>query len=456
MAFDYDVLIIGAGVGGHGAALHAVARGLKTAIVEYQEMGGTCINRGCIPSKALLAASGTLRKLAHADLFGITVGAVSYDRSKIAEHALNVVTKIRTDLTKSLDKLKVTTIHGKATLKTAQCAVIETADGTLEVTAQDVIIATGSVPFVPPGIQVDGHTVFTSDQGVRLDWVPDELCIIGSGYIGLEFSDVFTALGSKVTMIEAMDRLLPGFDPDIARMAERILIKPRGITTHIKTFAKEIHPGSPVRIVLADGSEMTTDAVLVATGRIPLTRELGLAELGIDLGRRGFIPVDDQMATPIPHLWAIGDATGKMMLAHTASAQGAVAIDNICGHPRTVNYQAIPAAVFTHPEIGMVGLTEPQAKEAGYAVATVRTYFGGNSKAIAQGETDGMCKLVYAKDTGVLLGAHILGPEASLLVAECAQAIQDGLTVQHLAHVIHTHPTLSEILEEAYKRASGI
>jgi len=456
VAFDYDVLIIGAGVGGHGAALHAVANGLKTAIVEYQEMGGTCINRGCIPSKALLAASGTLRKLAHADLFGISVGAVSYDRSKIAEHALNVVTKIRTDLTKSLDKLKVTTIHGKAKLKTAQCAVIETAEGTIEVTAQDVIIATGSVPFVPPGIQVDGHTVFTSDQGVRLDWVPENLCIIGSGYIGLEFSDVFTALGSKVTMIEAMDRLLPGFDPDIARMAERVLIKPRGITTQIKTFAKEIHPGSPVRILLADGSEMTTDAVLVATGRIPLTRELGLAELGIDLGRRGFIPVDDQMATPIPHLWAIGDATGKMMLAHTASAQGAVAIDNICGHPRTINYQAIPAAVFTHPEIGMVGLTEPQAKEAGYQVATVRTYFGGNSKAIAQGETDGMCKLVYAKDTGVLLGAHILGPEASLLVAECAQAIQDGLTVQHLAHVIHTHPTLSEILEEAYKRASGL
>ncbi|WP_287130829.1 dihydrolipoyl dehydrogenase [Candidatus Cyanaurora vandensis] len=454
--FDYDVLIIGAGVGGHGAALQAVARGLRTAIVEYQEMGGTCINRGCIPSKALLAAAGTLRKLTHTEVFGISVGQVSFDRAKIADHAHQVVTKIRTDLTKSLDKLNVKTIHGKARLTSAQSVLIETAGGPLTVTAQDIIVATGSVPFVPPGIQVDGHTVFTSDEGVRLDWLPQHLCIIGSGYIGLEFSDVFTALGCQVTMIEALDRLLPGFDPDIARMAERVLIKPRGIQTHIKTLAKEIHPGSPVRIVLADGREMTADAVLVATGRIPLTRNLGLEELGLDLGRRGFIPVDDHMATPIPHLWAIGDATGKMMLAHTASAQGAVAVDNICGHPRTVDYQSIPAAVFTHPEIGMVGLTEPQAKEAGYEVATVRTYFGGNSKAIAQAETDGMCKLVYAKDTGVLLGAHILGPEASLLIAECAQAISERATVQRLAQVIHTHPTLSEVLEEAYKRASGV
>ncbi len=456
MSFDYDVLIIGAGVGGHGAALHAVARGLKTAIVEYQEMGGTCINRGCIPSKALLAAAGTLRRLAHTDPFGITVSDVTFDRAKIAQHASTVVSKIRTDLTKSLDKLKVTTIHGKAKLVTAQKVLIETSTGSQEVTAQDIIIATGSVPFVPPGITTDGHTVFTSDEGVRLDWLPERLCIIGSGYIGLEFSDVFTALGSKVTMIEALDRLMPGFDPDIARMAERILIKPRGITTYIKTLAKQVHPGAPVRVVLDNGSELEFDGVLVATGRVPLTRELGLETLGIDIGRRGFIPINDHMATSVPHLWAIGDATGKMMLAHTASAMGAVAVDNICGHERSIDYQAIPAAVFTHPEIGFVGLTEPQAKEAGYQVATVRTYFGGNSKAIAQNETDGMCKLVYAKDTGVLLGAHILGPEASLLIAECAQAISSRATVETLAHVIHTHPTLSEVLEEAYKRAVGV
>ncbi len=457
MSFDYDVLIIGAGVGGHGAALQAVARGKKTAIVEYRDIGGTCINRGCIPSKALLAAAGTLRKLSHADAFGITVGSVSFDRSKIAEHAHQVVTKIRTDLTKSLDKLKVTTILGKARLLGAQSVEITTPTGEIQqVTAEDVIIATGSVPFVPPGIQTDGRTVFTSDEGIRLDWLPEHLCIIGSGYIGLEFSDVFTALGSKVTMIEALDRLMPGFDPDIARLAERILIKPRSIETRIKTLAKEVYPGTPVRVVLDNGEELHPDAVLVATGRVPLTRDLGLDALGIDIGRRGFIPVDEYLQTSVPHLWAIGDATGQMMLAHTASAQGAVAVDNICGHQRTVNYQAIPAAVFTHPEIGFVGLTEPQAKEAGYAVATVRTYFGGNSKAIAQNETDGLCKLVYAKDTGILLGCHILGPEASLLIAEAAQAISIKATVHDLAQIVHTHPTLSEVLEEAYKRAAGV
>ncbi|WP_218081642.1 dihydrolipoyl dehydrogenase [Anthocerotibacter panamensis] len=456
MSFDFDLLIVGAGVGGHGAALQAAARGLKTAIVEYREMGGTCINRGCIPSKALLAAVGTLRRFTHAESLGISIGPVSFDRTKIAGHAEQVVTKIRSDLTRSLDKLKVTTLQGKARVVAPQQVEVATVEGPQTFTARDIIIATGSLPFVPPGIQTDGRTVFTSDEAVRLDWIPEHLCIIGSGYIGLEFSDVFTALGSQVTMIEALDRLLPGFDPDIARLAERILLKPRNITTHIKTLAREVHPGTPVRIVLGDGRELKADAVLVATGRIPLTRELGLEHVGVDLDRRGFIPVDDRMATPVPHLWAIGDATGKMMLAHTASAQGAVAVDNISGHPRTIDYRAIPAAVFTHPEIGSVGLTEPQAKDAGYPVATVRSYFGGNSKAIAQNETDGVCKLVWDKDTGILLGAHILGPEASLLVAECAQAIAMHATVQDLARIVHTHPTLSEVLEEAYKRASGV
>ncbi|BAC90970.1 dihydrolipoyl dehydrogenase [Gloeobacter violaceus] len=458
MAFDYDLLIIGCGVGGHGAALHAVAHKLKVAVVEARDLGGTCINRGCIPSKALLAAAGRLRVLRESEHLGISVGEISFDRAKIAHHAASVVDKIRADLTKSLQKLGVTILHGHARLKGSQTVEIDPGEGGGEVqvlTARDVLIASGSQPFVPPGIVTDGKTVYTSDEGVRLEHLPEHICIIGSGYIGLEFSDVYTALGTKVTMIEALDRLMPGFDPDIARLAARLLVKSRDIDTKVGVFAKKVTPGQPATVELSTGEQLQFDAVLVACGRTPDTKNLGLESVGLETAR-GFIPVDGRMATSAEHLWAIGDATGKMMLAHAASAQGIVAVDNMLGHERTIDYRSIPAACFTHPEIGFVGLTEPQAKEQGYKVGVVRTYFGGNSKAIAQGDTEGMAKIVYDQTTGELLGCHIIGPEASLLVAEAAQAIAGRDRIERLAHLVHTHPTLSEILDEGYKRAAAV
>jgi dihydrolipoamide dehydrogenase len=348
----------------------------------------------------------------------------------------------------------ITVLRGKAKLLEPQKVQIETDSGTQTITAKDIILATGSEPFVPPGIEIDHRTVYTSDEGVRLEQVPPRIVIIGSGYIGLEFSDIYSTLGAQVTIIEALDQLFPGFDPDIGRMAERILIKPRDIRTMKGVLAKKITPGQPVRIELSTGETLETDAVLVATGRRPNSQNLGLEELGLET-ERGFIPVDNRMATAIPHLWAIGDVTGKMMLAHTASAQGVVAVENILGHERSMDYRSIPAAAFTHPEIGFVGLTEPQAKAEGYKVGIVRTYFGGNSKAIAQGETDGICKLVYDQESGELLGAHILGPEASLIVQECSAAIAKRDKIESLARLVHTHPTLSEVLDEAYKRAAG-
>jgi dihydrolipoamide dehydrogenase len=232
------------------------------------------------------------------------------------------------------------------------------------------------------------------------------------------------------------------------------LLKPRNIEAMAGILAKKVTPGSPVSIELSTGATVTVDACLVATGRIPVTQDLGLAELGIDTGKRKFIPVDSRMATDIPHLWAIGDATGKMMLAHTAAAQGIVAVENICGRATHMDYRSIPAAVFTHPEMGFVGLTEPQAKEEGYTVGTVRTYFGGNSKAIAAGETDGLVKLIFDKSSGELLGAHIFGAHAADLIHEASQAIAKRASVQELATLVHVHPTLAETLDEAYKRAA--
>jgi dihydrolipoamide dehydrogenase len=469
--FDYDLVIIGAGVGGHGAALHAVKCGLKTAIIEAKDMGGTCVNRGCIPSKALLAASGKVRELQdshHLNSLGIEIGGVNFDRSAIAAHATNLVNKIRGDLTNSLKRLNVETIHGWGKVAGLQKVSVIGDSGEKIITARDILLCPGSIPFVPPGIEIDHKTVFTSDEAVRLETLPQWLAIIGSGYIGLEFSDIYTALGCEVTMIEALDVLMPGFDPEIAKMAERILIKPRDIETYSSTLAKSVKPGSPVVIELADAKTkevvdtLEVDACLVATGRIPATKNLGLETVGVSVNKRGFIEVDDTLAvvkegSPVPHLWAVGDATGKMMLAHAASAQGVIAVENICGHQKTIDYRSIPAAAFTHPEISYVGLTEPQARELGevegFAVTTVKTYFKGNSKALAEGETEGMTKIVFRQDTGELLGVHIIGIHASDLIQEAANAIAERKAVQSLAFNVHTHPTLSEVLDEAFKRA---
>jgi dihydrolipoamide dehydrogenase len=469
--FDYDLVIVGAGVGGHGAALHAVSCGLKTAIIEAQEMGGTCVNRGCIPSKALLAASGRVRELRnthHLKSLGIHVGGVEFDRQAIADHASNLVNKIRGDLTNSLKRLGVDIIQGWGRIAGQQKVTVATDSGEKIITAKDIILSTGSVPFVPPGIELDGKTVFTSDDALKLEWLPDWVAIIGSGYIGLELADVYTALGCEITMIEALDQLMPTFDPDIAKLATRVLIAPRDVETHVGVLATKVIPGSPVVIELSDAKTkelvdvLEVDACLVATGRIPVTKDLGLDAVGVETVRPGFIPVDDRMAVlsggePVPHLWAIGDATGKLMLAHAASAQGVVAVENICGRHRTVDNRSIPAAAFTHPEISYVGLTEPAAKELGekegFEVASVRTYFKGNSKAIAEGEADGVAKVIYRKDTGEVLGVHILGLHASDLIHEASNAIAQRQSVNTLAYLVHAHPTLSEVLDEAYKRA---
>jgi dihydrolipoamide dehydrogenase len=469
--FDYDLVIIGAGVGGHGAAIHAVKSGLKTAIIEAADMGGTCVNRGCIPSKALLAASGRVREFqdtSHLKSMGINVSGVQFERSAIADHANDLVSKIRGDLTNSLTRLKVDTIRGWGKIVGQQKVSVKTDSGEKTITAKDIMLCPGSVPFVPPGVEIDRKTVFTSDDAVRLETVPDWVAIIGSGYIGLEFSDVYTALGSEVTMIEALDNLMPGFDPEIAKIAERTLIAPRDIETYTGVFATKITPGSPVVIELTDAKTkqvvdtLEVDACLVATGRIPATKNLGLESIGIETNR-GFIPIDDKMRVlkdgeVVPHLWAVGDATGKMMLAHAASGQGVIAVENICNRPKEIDYRSIPAAAFTHPEISYVGLTEPAARELGskegFEVASVKTYFKGNSKALAEKETDGMAKIVYRKDTGELLGVHIIGIHASDLIQEAANAIARRESVRNLAFNVHTHPTLSEVLDEAYKRAA--
>ncbi|MEB3322842.1 MAG: dihydrolipoyl dehydrogenase [Synechococcaceae cyanobacterium] len=469
---EFDLIVVGAGYGGFDAAKHAADHGLSVAIVEAREMGGTCVNRGCVPSKARLAASGRVRELADAEHlrgFGIHAAPVRFERRRIADHARQLVETIRGNLTRTLERAGVTILRGRGRLEGPGRVAVREPSGVERVrTARDVILATGSDPFVPPGIETDGRTVFTSDEAIELEWLPRWITIIGSGYIGLEFADVYTALGCEVTMIEALDRVMPTFDPDITRIAARHLIEGRDIDARAGVLASRITPGSPVRIELVDMQTrepvdtLEVDAVLVATGRVPVSADLNLASVGVET-QRGFIPVDDSMrvlagGAPVPHLWAVGDVTGKMMLAHTAAAQGTVAVDNILGHPRRIDYRSIPAATFTHPELSSVGLSEADARELataeGFELGIVRSYFKANSKALAELEGDGLLKLLFRKDTGAVLGAHIYGLHAADLIQEIANAVARRQGVRQLAGEVHTHPTLSEVVEVAYKQAA--
>mmetsp|Transcript_8484 Transcript_8484/g.24316 ORF Transcript_8484/g.24316 Transcript_8484/m.24316 type:complete len:579 (-) Transcript_8484:1271-3007(-) len=477
--YDYDLLIIGCGVGGHGAALHAVECGLKCGIIEGHDIGGTCVNRGCVPSKALLAASGRVREMKesmHLKAMGIQVGAVDYDLKGVANHASQLASNVAKNLGNSLTALGVDILTGVGKVEkphTVSYALPGRVDVGGTVTAKNIIIATGSVPFVPPGIPIDGKTVFTSDHALKLEWLPDWVAIIGSGYIGLEFSDVYTALGSDVTFVEAMPEIMPGFDREIAKIAERVLIRPRNIDYHTNVLATKVTPGvpgvKPVVIELTDFNtkekvdELEVDACLVATGRAPYTQGLGLKNVNVETDRRGFVPVTDKMEVldtsgkPVPGLYCIGDANGKYMLAHAASAQGISVVENCCGREHIVNHMSVPAACFTHPEVSFVGMTEDQAREKaekeGFEVAVAKTSFKANSKALAELESDGMAKMIYNKHTGEILGVHIFGLHAADLIHEASNAVATGQTVNDIKFNVHAHPTLSEVLDELFKQA---
>nr|KJB38531.1 hypothetical protein B456_006G259300 [Gossypium raimondii] len=468
-SFDYDLIIIGAGVGGHGAALHAVEKGLKTAIIEGDVVGGTCVNRGCVPSKALLAVSGKMRELQsehHMKALGLQVSAAGYDRQGVADHANNLASKIRSNLTNSMKALGVDILTGVGTIvgpQKVKYGKVGFPDNI--VTAKNIIIATGSVPFVPKGIEVDGKTVITSDHALKLESVPDWIAIVGSGYIGLEFSDVYTALGSEVTFIEALDQLMPGFDPEIGKLAQRVLINPRKIDYHTGVFATKITPakdGKPVIIELIDAKTKEPKDTLEVCPLAPFTNGLGLENVNV-VTQRGFVPVDERMrvidtnGNLVPHLYCIGDANGKMMLAHAASAQGISVVEQVTGRDHVLNHLSIPAACFTHPEISMVGLTEPQAREKaqkeGFEVGVAKTSFKANTKALAENEGEGLAKLIYRPDNGEILGVHIFGLHAADLIHEASNAIALGTRIQDIKFAVHAHPTLSEVLDELFKSA---
>jgi len=452
----YKIAILGGGPGGYVAAVRAAQLGAKVAVIEKTQLGGTCLNRGCIPTKALVAGAEAFRNVKKAGEFGIKAGNVSVDFIRLMERKNQVVERLRNGIHYLFQKNKIDLHQGTGKLISFKEIQIIKEDGTKEViTAENIIIATGSEPALLPSLGCDGEMVITSNEALKLSMIPSQLVVIGGGVIGCEFASIFAELGSRVTIVEAMANILPSVDKEVARLTQS-LFKRRGITVKTKAMVKEVRKRGPEMTVLLDnGEEVAGDKVLISIGRVLNNRGLGLEDLGIALGPQGEITVNDRMQTNIPHIYAIGDITNKMQLAHVASAQGLVAAENIMGLDRIMDYKVVPNCIYTFPEIAGVGITGQEAEEQGRRVKTGKFPVMASGKAQAMGETEGFVKVLADPDTDLILGVHIVGPHATDLIGEAALAIKTGITAGQLVQTIHAHPTLSETLAEAMEAVHG-
>ncbi len=458
IAIGTDVLVVGAGPGGYVAAIRAAQLGKDVTLIEKAELGGTCLNIGCIPSKALIYASYIYEKLKHLDQMGINIKEATVQMEKMQLWKESVVKKLTSGVQQLCDGNGVQVIRGKATFHSTKKAIVESEHGTQAVEFKDCIIATGSVPIAIPGFEPDGKIVIDSTDALALKEIPKNLIVIGGGYIGLELGMVYAKLGSKVTVIEMLDQLLPGTDPELTRLVAR---KARllGIETFLSTKAKELkrnEKDAELTIITPEGEKtVQADKVLVSVGRKPNSAGLGLDKLGIQPDAKGFISVDAKMRTSNPRVYAIGDVVGNPMLAHKASHEGIVAAEVICGQPSAADFRTIPAVIFTDPEIAYAGWSEDEAKQNGYKPIVGKFPFAALGRAISIGETEGFVKVIADEETKVVLGVHIVGPEASNLISEAALAIEMGATLEDLALTVHPHPTLPEGLMEAAEATMG-
>ena len=463
----FDAVVIGAGPGGYVCAIRLAQLGKKTAVIELGELGGVCLNVGCIPSKALITASKRYAELGKLATMGVKVGGAEVDVPTMQAWKRSVVSKLTGGVGMLLKGNGVEVIRGRARFtrgpsagKSGGIEVQHEGGDVTAIEANDVVIATGSRPIQIPGFSFDGKHIHDSTSALALSEVPKHLVVIGGGYIGLELGGTFGRLGGGVTVVEAMPQLLPGFEADIVRLVERRL-KAHGATILTETKAKGWQKRDDGRIdcIVTDKSgadqTITCDDILVTVGRRPNSEDLGLGIAGVAVDERGFIRVDARRATVAPGIWAIGDVVGNPMLAHKASAEGEVVAEVIAGHNVVFEPRAIPAIVFTDPEIGAVGLSESEALAKGRKVKTGKYPFAGLGRAMTTGETDGFVRVIIDADSTELLGAQIVGPEASDLIAEAGLAIEMGAVALDVGLTIHGHPSLAEAFMEAAKAAIG-
>ena len=447
-----DLVVIGGGPGGYVAAIRASQLGMKVSLVEKDALGGTCLNRGCIPTKAYFQNAMVLRTLSRLSEYSVSADNIGFELAGAKERKDKVVGTLVAGIQSLLKANQVEVIEGRATIPGPGRVLV----GGDEIVANRILIATGSVPAIPSIPGVDAPGVITSNELLELTELPLRLAIIGGGVIGIEFACIFNAFGTRVTVLEYQPEVLGTLDKEIAKRMS-LFLKKQKIAVHTQTSVERIERKDGVLDVLAqgkqDGLTCAADLVLLATGRQPCTRGLGLEELGMACDR-GFITVDDDYQTSIPGIYAIGDVIRGPMLAHVASEEGIVAVERMAGLGSAVNYDAVPSCVFSFPEIASVGLSQEEAVARGIQIKVGKSLFAANGKALAMGEAEGLVKvLVDAEDT--IVGVHIIGPHASDLIQEASVVVQNRLKLEDVIATIHPHPTLGEVFVEAVKDAGG-
>ncbi|WP_277542173.1 dihydrolipoyl dehydrogenase [Haloarcula laminariae] len=457
-----EVLVIGGGPGGYVAAIRAARLGLDTTLVERDAYGGTCLNHGCIPSKALISASDVAHDARAAEEMGVFADP-AVDMTAMAEWKDGVVTRLTRGVESLCKSAGVTLVEGTAEfVDEGTVRVAHGGEGRDPETIafEHAIVATGSRPIEVPGFAFDGERILSSREALALETVPDELLVVGAGYIGMELSTVFAKLGAEVTVVEMLEDVLPGYEDDISAIV-RERAEALGVDFAFGEAASdwESLDDGRIRVATTDEDDAVTeyhaDRCLVAVGREPVTDTLGLENVGLDPDENGFLATDERARTELDGVFAVGDVAGEPMLAHKAMAEGEVAAEVAAGEPAALDHQAIPAAVFTDPEIGTVGLTEAEASEAGFDPVVGRMPLRANGRALTLDEREGFVRIVADADTEFLLGAQIVGPEASELVAELSLGIELGARLEDIAGTVHTHPTLSEAVHEAARDARG-
>jgi dihydrolipoamide dehydrogenase len=457
MADHYQLLVIGAGPGGYVAALKGAQLGAKVAVVEKHHLGGTCLNYGCIPSKALLSSAEMLHSVKQADKWGVKVGGdVGFDWSAITGYKDKTIRQLRGGIASLLKGRGVTQLAGTAKFDAPGRVVVTAADGSQQVvSAEKVIIATGSAPMRIPGWPDDPALVCTSDEAVHWQTLPLKLLIVGGGVIGCEFACMMRSFGVEVTIVEMMAGILPTLDADLGSELLKTF-KQRGIVCHLDTKVEEMRlKGEAVMVRLSSGETLEFDRVLVATGRRPNTGGLGLDKAGISLDRRGFVEVNDRLETKAAGHFTIGDANGRSMLAHAASAQGVAAAESALGHGKAFT-AAIPSAVYTFPEVASVGMKEAEARDAGLPIAIGRFPIGHLGKAMAARHQEGLVKILRHRETGELLGAHMIGHNATECIAAATALVEHKVSLPEIAETVWAHPTIGEAMKEAAEDSLGI
>ncbi|MEM7137892.1 MAG: dihydrolipoyl dehydrogenase [Myxococcota bacterium] len=461
MANEYEAIVIGGGPGGYVAAIRLAQLGVKTLCVEKEAMGGVCLNWGCIPSKALIAAANLANKIRNAQHMGITVQDLQVDVSKMQEWKEGIVKKLTSGVTSLVKGNGGDIALGTAVITGPNTVEVTTADGKKEsyTASKGIIVATGTQMIQIPGFEPDGETVITAREAVSLQEAPGSMVLIGGGVIGLELGMVYQKLGTKITVVELMDQLLPGTDKDLVRVVEKHLKKgePAKVLLKSKAASLDKSGGKAKVTVETDGKQQVIEAdkVLVAVGFKPNSSGLGLEKVGVKLDARGHIEVDDQFRTSVPTIFAIGDVAGTPYLAHKASKEGEIAAEVIAGHKAARDWRGMPAAIFTDPEIATVGLTETEAKAQGKKVKIGKFPFAASGRAMSVSETDGFIKVIIDEGDHQLLGVAIVGPEAADLISESALAMEMCAFAEDVALTVHPHPTLGEGVMESFKHALG-